>query len=175
MHLLGRERRHVRVLEVEVALHGRQLRLDGQRQCSRRLWRRLARASKAVAGHPVVWPLFGSTEPPGAVRRALRRHKSRAEALPRLHFDRAATPRLERPISSRRTARAAARSTAWRTSMPCCFGCAVSEVTGPDRGGAVFAPGDARKVRQLGALLDGPRLARCLEVAAVAGCGVSTD
>eukprot|EP00964_Phaeocystis_antarctica_P115258 scaffold79217_cov52-Phaeocystis_antarctica.AAC.2 len=37
------------------------------------------------------------TEPPKAARRALRRHRSRAGALPRLHFDHAAAPVEARP------------------------------------------------------------------------------
>jgi hypothetical protein len=45
-----------------------------------RPWRRLARAPQAVAGRPVSRP--GSAEPPIAVRRALRRRRSRAGALP---------------------------------------------------------------------------------------------
>eukprot|EP00964_Phaeocystis_antarctica_P042492 scaffold24360_cov67-Phaeocystis_antarctica.AAC.3 len=36
------------------------------------------------------WPLPGSAELPRAARRALRRHRSRAGALPGLHFDHAA-------------------------------------------------------------------------------------
>eukprot|EP00964_Phaeocystis_antarctica_P106201 scaffold71126_cov57-Phaeocystis_antarctica.AAC.4 len=52
----------------------------------RRLWRRLARAPEAVAGCPVDRPFPGSAELPSAVRRALRRRRSRAGALPRV-FD----------------------------------------------------------------------------------------
>eukprot|EP00964_Phaeocystis_antarctica_P034613 scaffold19718_cov64-Phaeocystis_antarctica.AAC.2 len=46
-------------------------------------WRRLARAPEAVAGRPEGRPLPGSAELPRAARRALRRHGSRAGALPR--------------------------------------------------------------------------------------------
>ena len=54
-------------------------------------WRRLARAAEAVAGGrpegPVglasPWEYLGSAAPPGAARRALRRRRSRAAALPR--------------------------------------------------------------------------------------------
>eukprot|EP00964_Phaeocystis_antarctica_P124801 scaffold88437_cov84-Phaeocystis_antarctica.AAC.5 len=51
-----------------------------------RLWRRRARAPEALAGRPVARPLPGSAELPRAARRALRRHRSRAGALPRLQF-----------------------------------------------------------------------------------------
>eukprot|EP00964_Phaeocystis_antarctica_P095988 scaffold62364_cov54-Phaeocystis_antarctica.AAC.7 len=50
-----------------------------------RLWRRLAREPEAVAGHAVGRPLPGRAEPPRAVRRARKRHRSRAGALPRGH------------------------------------------------------------------------------------------
>eukprot|EP00964_Phaeocystis_antarctica_P153100 scaffold121206_cov60-Phaeocystis_antarctica.AAC.2 len=50
---------------------------------NRRLWRRLARAPEAVVGCPVGRPLPGCLEPPRAARRALRKHRSRAGALPR--------------------------------------------------------------------------------------------
>eukprot|EP00964_Phaeocystis_antarctica_P144999 scaffold110923_cov56-Phaeocystis_antarctica.AAC.2 len=48
-----------------------------------RLWRRLARAPAAAAGRPVGRPLPGSAELPRAARRALRRHRGQAGALPR--------------------------------------------------------------------------------------------
>eukprot|EP00964_Phaeocystis_antarctica_P121510 scaffold85163_cov61-Phaeocystis_antarctica.AAC.4 len=48
-----------------------------------RLWRRLARAPEAVAGRAVGRPLPGSAKPLRATRRALRRRRSRAGALPR--------------------------------------------------------------------------------------------
>ena len=51
--------------------------LYGQRRGNERLWRRLARAPEAVAGVPLAGPRPGSTEPPRAARRALRRHRSR--------------------------------------------------------------------------------------------------
>eukprot|EP00964_Phaeocystis_antarctica_P098444 scaffold64469_cov44-Phaeocystis_antarctica.AAC.4 len=46
----------------------------------------------AVAGRPVGRPLPGSAELPRAAGCALRRHRSRAEALPRVHFDHATVP-----------------------------------------------------------------------------------
>ena len=57
--------------------------LEGQRRSNRRLWRHLTRALEAVAGRPVAGPHSGSTELPRAARRALRRHRGRAGALPR--------------------------------------------------------------------------------------------
>ena len=45
-----------------------------------------------MAGRPVGWPLPGSAELPRAARRALRRHRSRAEAPPRWHTDHARGP-----------------------------------------------------------------------------------
>ena len=65
--------------------HAAQLgqRLDGQRQCNRRLWRRLARAPEALAGRPVARPLPGSAELPSAARRALWSHRSQAGTLPK--------------------------------------------------------------------------------------------
>ena len=42
-----------------------------------------------MAGHPVGRPLPGSAELPRAARRALRRHRRRAGALPKGHFDHA--------------------------------------------------------------------------------------
>eukprot|EP00964_Phaeocystis_antarctica_P034787 scaffold19818_cov63-Phaeocystis_antarctica.AAC.2 len=59
-------------------------RLNGQRRWDQRLWRRLARAPQAVAGRPVAEPRPGITEPIETARRALRRHRSRAGALPRV-------------------------------------------------------------------------------------------
>jgi len=56
--------------------------LDGQRRRNGRVWRRLARAAEGAAGIPVGRPLPGSTEPPRAARRALRRSRSRARGLP---------------------------------------------------------------------------------------------
>ena len=50
--------------------------------------------SGAVAGCPVGRPLTGSTELPRATRRALGRHRSRAGAPPRGHFDHAPVPPL---------------------------------------------------------------------------------
>eukprot|EP00964_Phaeocystis_antarctica_P101630 scaffold67107_cov72-Phaeocystis_antarctica.AAC.2 len=58
-------------------------RLHGQRRGNGRFWRRLAREPEAVAGRPVAQPLPGSAEPPRVFRRALRRRRSRAGALPR--------------------------------------------------------------------------------------------
>ena len=49
----------------------------------RRLWRRLARAREALAGRAMARPLPESAKLPRAARRALRRHSSRAGALPR--------------------------------------------------------------------------------------------
>ena len=46
-------------------------------------WRRYARASEAVAGRPVGWPLPGSAELPRAARRTLRSRRSRVGARPR--------------------------------------------------------------------------------------------
>eukprot|EP00964_Phaeocystis_antarctica_P145607 scaffold111722_cov75-Phaeocystis_antarctica.AAC.2 len=68
------------------------LRSRSLRQGNRRLGRRLARAPEAVAGRPEGRPLSGSSEPPRAARSALRRHRSRAGALPRLQFEHAAAP-----------------------------------------------------------------------------------
>eukprot|EP00964_Phaeocystis_antarctica_P129917 scaffold93751_cov63-Phaeocystis_antarctica.AAC.3 len=65
---------------------------------NRRLGRWLARAPEAVAGRPEGRPLPGSAELPRAARCALWRHRSRAGALPRLHFDYAA-PRLAPPAA----------------------------------------------------------------------------
>ena len=79
---------------------------DGQRQGNRQLWRQLARAPEAVAGCPVGRPRPGSTEPPGAARRALRRQMGRAGALPREHFDHAAAP-VEMEVSKAARARGA--------------------------------------------------------------------
>ena len=64
--------------------------LNGQRRWNQRLCRRLARAPEAVAERPEGRLLPGSPELPRAARRALRRHRSRAGALPRGHFDYAA-------------------------------------------------------------------------------------
>ena len=58
----------------------------------RRLWRQLARAPEAVAGHLVAGPHPGSAELPRAARRTLRRCRSRAEPPPRGHFNRAVAP-----------------------------------------------------------------------------------
>ena len=55
------------------------------------LWRRLARAPEAVAG-PSGSASSWKCELPRAARRALRRCRSRAGALPRGHFDRAGEP-----------------------------------------------------------------------------------
>jgi len=55
------------------ALRSRSRGLNGQRRGNGRLWRRLARATEAVA-----------------TRRAQRRHRSQAGAVPRLRFDHAA-------------------------------------------------------------------------------------
>eukprot|EP00964_Phaeocystis_antarctica_P116403 scaffold80350_cov42-Phaeocystis_antarctica.AAC.2 len=52
---------------------------------------------QAVAGCPVAGPRPGSAELPRAARRALRRHRSPAGALPRGRFDHAAMPRSTRP------------------------------------------------------------------------------
>eukprot|EP00964_Phaeocystis_antarctica_P098855 scaffold64807_cov66-Phaeocystis_antarctica.AAC.2 len=57
--------------------------LHGQRRWNRRLWRRFARAPEAVTGCPVAEPRPGSAKPARAAGRALRRHRSRAGALPR--------------------------------------------------------------------------------------------
>eukprot|EP00964_Phaeocystis_antarctica_P120850 scaffold84580_cov69-Phaeocystis_antarctica.AAC.2 len=62
---------------------GQRRRLRGQRRGNRRLSKRLARAPEAVAERPVAEPRPGSTEPPRAARRALRRRRSRAWAVPR--------------------------------------------------------------------------------------------
>ena len=74
-------------------------RLDGQTRGTERLWRRLARAPEAVAGIPVAGPPTGSAELPGAARRALRRHRTRAGALPEGQFDHAAVLSLLLPSS----------------------------------------------------------------------------
>ena len=67
--------------------------LDGQRQRNGRLLRRLAGTHEAVAGRPAGRPLLGRrTGLLRAARRTLRRHRSRAGALARLHFDHAALP-----------------------------------------------------------------------------------
>ena len=74
----------------------------GQRWENGRLWRRLARAPEAVAGRPVGRPSRpGSAELPRAARCALRMCRSRARALPRGHFERAAAPTTPRmgPLS----------------------------------------------------------------------------
>ena len=63
--------------------------LSGQWGGNGLLWRRLARAPEAVAGHPVGRPLTGSAEPARTVRRAPRRRRSRAGALPRRRFEHA--------------------------------------------------------------------------------------
>ena len=66
--------------------------LEGQRRWHpwhRWLWRRLTRAPEAVATRSVGRPLPGSAELPRAARRVLRRHRSRAGALPRVHSDHA--------------------------------------------------------------------------------------
>eukprot|EP00964_Phaeocystis_antarctica_P087907 scaffold55895_cov39-Phaeocystis_antarctica.AAC.1 len=75
-----------------VAVHSTSevLGLTKTRRWNRRRWRRLARAPEAVAGRPVGRPLPASLEPPRAARRALRRRRSRAGALPRGHFELAA-------------------------------------------------------------------------------------
>ena len=65
--------------------------LNGQRRGgNRRLRRRLTRAPEAMVGCPVARPRPGSAALPRAVRCALRRHRSRAGAPPRGHFDHAA-------------------------------------------------------------------------------------
>ena len=67
--------------------------LNGQRQRNARLLRRLAGTHEAVAGRPAGRPLLGRrTGLLRAARRTLRRHRSRAGALARLHFDHAALP-----------------------------------------------------------------------------------
>jgi hypothetical protein len=64
--------------------------LNGQRRGgNRRLRRRLTRAPEAMVGCPVARPRPGSAALPRAVRCALRRHRSRAGAPPRGHFDHA--------------------------------------------------------------------------------------
>ena len=59
--------------------------LEGQRRWHPWFWRRLARAPEAVATRSVGRPLSGSAELPRTARRVLRRHRSRAGALPRVH------------------------------------------------------------------------------------------
>ena len=68
-----------------------------------------------MAGRPVGWSLPGRAELPAAIRRALRRQRSRAGALPRGHFDQADAPvRLLGCASCLRTsARLAARETSY--------------------------------------------------------------
>eukprot|EP00964_Phaeocystis_antarctica_P081683 scaffold51110_cov54-Phaeocystis_antarctica.AAC.1 len=73
-----------------MAMAASRLCLKGQRRWNRRLWRRLARAHEAVAGRSVGRPVSGSAALPRAAGRALRRHRSRAGALPRGRFDHAA-------------------------------------------------------------------------------------
>ena len=51
-----------------------------------------ASSTQAVAGRPVGWPLPGSAELLRAATRALTKHRSRASALPRGHFDHAGAP-----------------------------------------------------------------------------------
>ena len=54
-----------------------------QEKWNRPLWRWLAREPEAVAGaRPAAGPRSGSTEPPRAARRAVRRRRSRAGAVP---------------------------------------------------------------------------------------------
>ena len=72
---------------------------NGQRRWNGRLWRRLALAPEAVAGRLVGRPFPGSAELPGAARRALRRHRTRAGALPEGQFDHAAVLSLLLPSS----------------------------------------------------------------------------
>eukprot|EP00964_Phaeocystis_antarctica_P148083 scaffold114827_cov72-Phaeocystis_antarctica.AAC.1 len=55
---------------------------------------------EAVAGRSVNRPLSESAKLPRAARRALRRHRSRAEALPRLQLDHAAARARRRPCPS---------------------------------------------------------------------------
>eukprot|EP00964_Phaeocystis_antarctica_P064724 scaffold38970_cov53-Phaeocystis_antarctica.AAC.1 len=59
------------------ALSGASIVVAPSMRGNERLWRRLARAPEAVAGVPLAGPRPGSTEPPRAARRALRRHRSR--------------------------------------------------------------------------------------------------
>eukprot|EP00964_Phaeocystis_antarctica_P132361 scaffold96431_cov44-Phaeocystis_antarctica.AAC.2 len=72
----------------------------------------------------------GSAEPPRAARRALRRHRSRAGALPRGHFDPAVAPpwahpraprprRASRGSCTRRSPRARAGTAARPSSSSC--------------------------------------------------------
>ena len=97
--------------------------LDGQRQRNGRLLRRLAGTHEAVAGRPAGRPLLGRrTGLLRAARRTLRRHRSRAGALARLHFDHAAlpfsvaSPKTESAPES--PARAAAEPTALWNRLP---------------------------------------------------------
>eukprot|EP00964_Phaeocystis_antarctica_P149783 scaffold117006_cov71-Phaeocystis_antarctica.AAC.2 len=82
---------------------------------------RLARAPAAAAGRPVGRPPLGRAELPRATRRALRRRKSRAGALPRGHFDHAVPPactsRLRQPRLKPRQDGAAGRRRARLTRL----------------------------------------------------------
>eukprot|EP00964_Phaeocystis_antarctica_P105139 scaffold70209_cov33-Phaeocystis_antarctica.AAC.1 len=81
---------------------------------NRRLWRRLSRAPEEVTGRSVGRPLPASAELSSAARRGLRRHRSRAEALPRARFGRAGARQLLQ--SQSHTTRCEAASTSKRTS-----------------------------------------------------------
>ena len=57
---------------------------------NRRRWKWPARAPEAIAGRPAAGPHTGRTKLPRAIRRTLRRRRSRAVALPRgRHFEHA--------------------------------------------------------------------------------------
>eukprot|EP00964_Phaeocystis_antarctica_P026471 scaffold14911_cov36-Phaeocystis_antarctica.AAC.1 len=60
--------------------------LHGLREGNRRLWKLASSSTQGSGWVPRGLALPGSTEPPRAARRALRRHRSRARALPRLHL-----------------------------------------------------------------------------------------